>query len=96
MGRIIGYVILAVCVFVAWEGYQNSRVDPATEQLSKGEACGGIAACVVKREQPTKVITDVLRRRYEWRTSEGTRVVTCTRTYLWLGDWGCVSEPGHL
>jgi hypothetical protein len=96
MNRVVGYALLAGCLFVAYQGYQNAQPDLRTEGLGKVAACDLDPTCVVSDDRPRKVMYDAVRRRYEWRTSQGTRVVTCTRKFIFLGGWGCSSEFGSL
>jgi hypothetical protein len=96
MNRVVGYALLAGCLFVAYQGYQNAQPGLLTEGMAKRAACGSDPTCVVSADRPRKVLTDMARRRYEWRTSQGTRVVTCTRKFIFLGGWNCTSEFGSL
>jgi hypothetical protein len=96
MNRVVGYALLAGCLFVAYQGYQNAQPNLVTEGMAKRAACGTDPTCVVSDARPRKVRYDAVRRRYEWRTSQGTRVITCTRKFIFLGGWDCTSEFGSL
>jgi hypothetical protein len=92
----VGYTLLAICLFVTYQGYRNSRTDVFNEQLARSVACTVDAACILKSERPGKVLTDIVRRRYEWPSNAGSIVVTCRRRYAFFGDWQCTAEYGSL
>ncbi|RMG95837.1 MAG: hypothetical protein D6705_12770 [Deltaproteobacteria bacterium] len=96
MGRIASYLLLAACIVVGYQGYENAREAPARamgEGLAMQTACEIHPQCVVSAG-PTKITADITRRRYLYRTSHGLVVVTCTRDYVFFGDWSCTSERG--
>jgi hypothetical protein len=96
--RVISYVLLAGCLFLAWVGFENAN-QAATEAmgagLAKAAACSIDAACVL-RTGPNVMRADVLRRRYQYETDQGPVTVTCDRQYIWLGEWSCRSARGPL
>lgn len=99
------YAMLALGIFVAYQGYQNSRPLPDTLALSRSHACDLEADCIVvghrrgrgeRADVPTVVKTDFVRRRYEWETNNGPVIVTCKRGQVFLGAWKCTTERGEL
>jgi hypothetical protein len=105
--RSIGsYILLAVALFVGYQGFQNSRPQADTEELSRSHACDLDSSCIVvgvkshrrgsDESRPTSVRTDITQRRYEWETSLGSVVVTCKRAKIFLGSWSCTTEKGKL
>lgn len=90
----IGWVLLGVTLLVAVAGWRNTQPEPETETLSRASVCGTSKACVIMSDRPSVVRTDVIRRRYQWTTSEGPVVVTCRREYAFAGAWGCTAAPG--
>ena len=99
MSQVFGYLLLALCLFVAYQGYENSRSEAAlsmAEHDAQSVACEIDPSCVLTREQPRVIKADVFRRRYEFQTSTGPVVVTCDRRYIWLGEWSCSAAPGQL
>jgi hypothetical protein len=87
------YVLAAVCLFITYQGYENSRLRPNTHDLSI-QAAERISA--VDESRPREQRTDPVRRRYEWHTSIGPVVVTCQREFVFLGDWSCTAVQGSL
>ena len=99
MSQLFGYVLLALCLFIGYQGYENSRESAAFEMaggLAKRAACEVDPSCVLTRDTPRVIKADVFRRRYEFETSVGTTVVSCDRRYIWLGNWSCTAEKGNL
>ena len=100
------YVVLAVALFVTYQGFQNSRAKPETEELSRSHACDLESSCIVigvkshrrgsDESRPTAVKTSMISRQYEWETNLGSVVVTCRRAKYFLGAWACSTEPGKL
>ncbi len=100
------YIILTVALFVAYQGYQNSRPRAETEELSRSHACDLDSSCLVigvkshrrgsDESRPTRVRTDITQRRYEWETNLGSVIVTCKRAKIFLGSWSCTTEEGKL
>ncbi len=91
----LGWVLLALAVLLAWEGYRNSRTDPATEALALSSACPP-SVCITMTDRPTLVRTDVIRRQYQFVSSEGPVTVTCRRRLYFSGGWQCTSQLGPL
>lgn len=90
----IGWVLLGLTLLVAVAGYRNAQPEPETEQLARGTVCGAVKTCVVMSDRPSVVRTDVIRRRYQWTTSDGPVIVTCRREFYLAGAWGCTAAPG--
>ena len=86
---LVGYVVLAVCILLAYQGYQTSANPDETEALSKASACAGDATCVVNAERPREIRTDAFARHYQWGTTTGSVDITCTRGFVFFGEWTC-------
>lgn len=96
---LFGYVVLGVCVVLAYQGYQNTSDPDATEPLAKSVACQVDSQCVLKGERPREIRSDVFGRYYDWKTTVGPVEVTCRRELLFFGEWACTSakpEPASL
>lgn len=92
--RVVSYGLLAVCIFITYQSYMNSRQDSGTEQLALRIACDVDSSCIVTDDRAAQTRTDPFRRRYEFRTSIGSVLVTCKRGLIWLGEWKCTPERG--
>lgn len=96
---LFGYVVLGVCLLLAYQGYQNTSNPEATEPLAEQVACDVDSRCVLKSERPSEIRSDLLGRYYTWRTSVGTVEITCRRELWFFGAWSCTSampEPASL
>ena len=102
---IISYVLIALLLFVTYQGYQNSRPRDDTLVLSRSHACDLDNGCIivgvhrgrgVDAQTPTAIKTDPIRRRYEWETNGGSVTVTCKRTRYFLGPWECSAARGKI
>jgi hypothetical protein len=93
MKKWVGWVLLALSLYVTYEGWRNSRPTPQTEELSKATACQGREGCKVEGEQPSTIHTSFLGRNYTWKTSAGPVEVACARTYVFQGTWVCSATP---
>lgn len=96
MSRLIGIVVLAGCLYIGYQSYENAKPDQAMQDSSKGIACEVDESCVVQASDPRVVKGDVFRRQYEWRTTVGPVTVECSRTYIWFGPWTCVPHEGSI
>ncbi len=92
----VGYGLLAISLVVAYQAFQNSRSTPETEAQAKGVACDIDPDCMVKQRYPSEVRTDIVRRRYQWRTTQGPVTVECNRTMYLLGRWECTPTRGAM
>lgn len=95
-GRIIAYVLLAASVVVSFQGWKNSQLTPVTAKLAKEHACDLDSSCIVLDEQPRVGRADVLRHRYEYKTTHGMMTVTCKRQLFFFGEWSCTTAEGRL
>jgi hypothetical protein len=91
----IGWVLLALSLLVVFAGYRNSQPGPETESPARASACAD-KSCTLMSDRPSAVSTDFFRRRYQWTTSEGPVVTTCTRELVLAGTWSCKAAPGSL
>lgn len=94
--RVGSYALLAVCAFLTYQSYENSRQRPETEELAKRIACDVDSQCILQSDRARFTRTDPIRRRYQFQSSVGPLLVTCKREMLWLGAWGCTSEKGSF
>jgi hypothetical protein len=92
MKKWVGWVLLALSLYVTYEGWRNSQPAQATEDASKLEACRGREGCTVQAERPSELRTDFFGRRYTWSTSAGPVVVSCARAWVFQGAWGCTAQ----
>lgn len=97
MNRVIGFAVLALCAFIAYQSYLNSQPGPETQQLAIDTACDiGEKGCTVRKGGARAIKTDVTQRQYQFSTTTGPVTVTCSRTYIWLGPWSCKSAKGKI
>jgi hypothetical protein len=96
MKKWVGWVLLAVSLVVAYQGYQNSVNDPRTQDLARQIACDGQAQCVLKEGAPSKVKTNIVSRYYEWSSNDGPITTECTREAVFFGGWKCKAQRGSL
>jgi hypothetical protein len=96
MKKYVGWVLLAISLVIAFQGYRNSVNDPLTQDLARKVACDVEAKCVLKEGAPTKVQTDIVGRRYEWSSSVGPIVTECGREAVFFGGWRCDATKGSL
>jgi len=94
MKRWVGWILLAISLYLAFEGYRNSQQWPATEELARGVACDVTGGCVLNTQSPREVRTDVTQRRYAWGSNKGPLHVVCRREFIFAGEWSCVPHLG--
>jgi len=92
MKKWVGWVLLALSLYVTYEGWRNSQPAQATEDLSKAEACKGREGCTVEGLRPIELRTDFFGREYTWKTSAGPVEVSCARAYVFQGAWACTAK----
>jgi hypothetical protein len=92
MKKWVGWVLLALSLYVTYEGWRNSQPAQATEDLSKAEACKGREGCTVEGPRPMTVKTDFFGHEYTWKTSTGSVEVACGRAYVFQGAWACAAK----
>ena len=96
MRRIVGYLLLIISGFIAFQSYQNAQPDAVTEGMARDAACSGKEGCKLSGDLANVIKTDVTSRSYQWATNHGPVVVTCERQYLWFGNWSCSGTPGEI
>lgn len=96
MKQWVGYVLLALSLVVAYQGWANVSKVSETEGMAKAVACDVDKECLMVGEGVVGYKADVLTRRYQWQTSLGPVHVTCKRKWFFFGSWSCVSELGSL
>ncbi len=87
MRNAIGFALFAVSAVIFWQGYNNSRLTPETLELSRTAVCDLYGGCA--RGTPTKQVSDIVRRKYEWLTPQGPYIATCKRSAVFFGGWSC-------
>lgn len=92
MNKWVGWVLLALSLYVTYEGWRNSQPAPQTEDMSKVTACDGREGCTVTNERPSEIRTSFFGRDYTWKTSTGSVHVACKRALLFQGAWGCTAQ----
>jgi hypothetical protein len=95
-GRIFAYVLLAAAIVVSFQGWQNAQLTPATAALAKDHACDLDSSCIVLDDSPRVGRADVIRHRYEFKTTHGMMTVTCKRQLLFFGAWACTPAEGRM
>lgn len=92
----VGYILLGLSLVIGYQGFQNARQDPATEAAARAVACDVDGGCVLQSQRPHTMRTDVIQRRYEWRSSVGPVHVVCRRELIFFGHWRCTPRRGTL
>ena len=92
--RIIGFAVLCACIWLTYQGYENSRLTQETLEMSRQAVCELYGGC--SKGVPNKTKSDVIRRQYEWLTPKGPYVATCKRSLVFSGSWSCTTAPGQL
>jgi|GEM_PF-1334559 len=95
-GRIFAYALLAGSIVLSYQGWKNAQLSPVTAALAKQHACDLDSSCIVKDEHPRVSRADVIRHRYEYKTTQGVMTVTCKRALLFFGEWSCVPQAGPM
>ena len=97
MKQFIWYLLFAVCVFVSYQAYVNSKDDPETEAMSREAVCANDKDCGIAPQAQAGVrTTDIWSRRYQWTSKAGSYVATCKREHVFLGHWKCEAQPGQI
>jgi CTP:molybdopterin cytidylyltransferase MocA len=94
--RIFAYVLLAVAIVISFQGWRNAQVTSASTAMAKDHACDLDSSCIVLDDQPRVGRADVIRHRYEFKTTHGMMTVTCKRQLLFFGPWSCTVAEGRL
>lgn len=94
--RSVGWILLAISLVLVYQGYGNAHSDDHTESMSRRAVCEGLERCQVRFNRPREIRTDVIQRRYEWKTNRGPRHAVCRRELLFFGDWSCEGKDGSL
>jgi hypothetical protein len=87
--KVVTYVVAALSLLLAFQAYQNSKLTPATRAMSKKVACA-LKEC--SRFEPVAERSTVLSHQYEYATSVGPHIVTCSRKLFFFGSWSCSKE----
>jgi hypothetical protein len=92
----VGWILLALSLVVAYQGFENSKANPAVESAARAVACDVDAGCVLGSERPHTIKTDVFQHRYGWGSSVGPLHVLCRRQYIFFGAWKCEPKKGRM
>lgn len=95
-GRIFAYVLLAAAIVVSFQGWKNAKLSSETAALAKDHACDLDSSCIVLDDQARVGRADVIRHRYEYKTTHGMMTVTCKRELLFFGAWSCAPAEGRM
>jgi hypothetical protein len=94
--QVVGYLMLAACLVLAYQGYGNVKNTAATEGLARSLACEGVTDCLLTQEVPRGYKADFLSRQYQWVTSVGPVTTKCRRKLVFFGAWECTSALGTI
>lgn len=95
-GRIFAFLLFGACAVLSYQAWRNGELTAETEALAKQHACDADPTCMVSDDRPRIGKADVIRHRYEFRTTMGIKTVTCKRELYFFGDWKCTSADGPL
>ena len=96
-GRILAVVLLAGSGFISYQAWNNAKLTTESMALAKKHACDLDSSCIVLDDQPRVGKADVVRHRYEYKTTHGMMTVTCQRELYFFGEWSCsVEEGAHI
>ncbi len=95
-GRILTFTLLATACVLSYQGWQNAQLSQTTMDLAKAHACDLDSSCIVLDEQARIGRADVIRHRYEFKTTHGMMTVTCKRELLFFGAWSCTPQEGRM
>ena len=97
MKQWVGYVLLALSLVVAYQGWANVAKVAETETLAESAACDiGQKECARVAGGVAGYKADVLARHYQWQTNHGPVHVTCRRAWVFFGKWSCTSQLGTM
>lgn len=92
----VGWLLLALCLVVTYQGWQTRSKVGETQDRARAAVCSDGSTCLLARDEPTVVRADFLSRQYQFATNKGPSTVTCTRPYLLFGDFQCQAAPGSF
>lgn len=97
MKQWVGYVLLALSLVVAYQGWANVAKVAETEPLARSVACEvGQKECAITKDGIAGHKADVFARHYQWPTTLGPVHVTCRRAWVFFGQWSCTSALGAM
>lgn len=95
-GRVLAVGLLAISGLLSYQAWGNAKLTTETMDLAKDHACDMDSSCIVLDAQPRVGKADVVRHRYEYKTTHGMMTVTCKRELLLFGPWACTPEEGRM
>ncbi len=96
MKRYVGWVLLALCLVFTYQGWQTRAGIAESQPRAKSVACSVQDKCVLAHEEPSALMADFMARKYEYKTSVGPVTVTCTRPYVFFGNFQCTPVVGSM
>ena len=88
--------LLVLSGFLSYTAWNNAKLTNETMDLAKDHACDLESSCIVLDARARVGKADIIRHRYEFKTTFGMMTVTCKREQLLFGEWGCVPERGRM
>ena len=95
-GRLFGFVLLGVTGYLSYVAYGNAQLTSESMAMAKDHACDMDSSCIVLDGQARVGKADVIRHRYEYKTTHGMMTVTCQRKLFLFGEWQCTPEEGRM
>jgi hypothetical protein len=93
-GRILAVALLAISGIISYQAWNNAQLTTESMDLAKKHACDLDSSCIVLDDRPRVGKADVVRHRYEFKTTHGMVTVTCQRELYFFGEWSCVTKEG--
>jgi hypothetical protein len=95
-GRVLAFVLLAASAVISYQAWTNAKLSPETAKLAKQHACDLDSSCIVLDDSARVGAADVIRHRYQYKTTHGMMTVTCKREWMFFGAWACAVEKGQM
>lgn len=95
-GRLFGFLLLGATGYLSYVAYGNAQLSSESMALAKEHACDMDSSCIVLDKSARVGKADVIRHRYEYKTTHGMMTVTCQRKLILFGEWECTPEEGRM
>ncbi len=92
MRTVWSVVVLVVCVGLAYQGWQNTRIPHRADTEAEAIACDRLRACGGSEAAWTAIETSPFSRRYHLDTSRGPMTVECRWSAVLVGELSCVAD----
>ena len=96
VSRVVAVGLLALSGLLSYQAWKNAKLSVETMNLAHEHACDLDSSCIVLDDQPRVGKADVMRHRYEYKTTHGMMTVTCKRELIFFGAWQCSPQEGRL